>query len=60
MGNKVSCCTFRSPVSERKSEDNYFETYGNSYQDESLSNLQHISEREPEGRVIVFTFQVTF
>lgn len=53
MGNKISCCTCHSPVCERKLEDNYFETCGNSYQDESLSYLQHISEREPEGMLFL-------
>ncbi|XP_054708758.1 cyclin-Y-like protein 1 [Uloborus diversus] len=48
MGNKLSCCACQSPIYERKLEDHYLEAYRNSFPDESIFNLQHISEREPE------------
>lgn len=47
MGSKLSCCACTSPRLERKLEDNYLPN-ADVYQEESISNLQHISEREPE------------
>jgi hypothetical protein len=48
MGNKISCCKSNSPQLHRKKQEshNYIESEVRS--DESASNLQHISEREPE------------
>ncbi|XP_023241168.1 cyclin-Y-like [Centruroides sculpturatus] len=47
MGNKLSCCTCGSPRVDRRAEDSYLPE-AEVHQDESISNLQHISEREPE------------
>lgn len=60
MGNKISCCACHSPACDRKIEVNYSEACGNSYQDESLSYLQHISEREPEGTDTIIYLEVNF
>jgi hypothetical protein len=48
MGNKISCCKSNSPQLSRKKQEshNYIESDVRS--DESATNLQHISEREPE------------
>ncbi|KAG1662137.1 Cyclin-Y [Nymphon striatum] len=52
MGNKLSCCTFSSPRPERKEiNDAYLpeaEIERAKVKEESVSNLQHISDREPE------------
>ncbi|XP_015909465.1 cyclin-Y-like protein 1 [Parasteatoda tepidariorum] len=49
MGNKVSCCSCQSPTFARKVDEGHLDDYSrNFYPDESISNLQHISEREPE------------
>lgn len=47
MGNKLSCCTCGSPRVDRRAENSYLPE-AEVHQDESISNLQHISEREPE------------
>lgn len=47
MGNKLSCCTCGSPRIDRRAENSYLPE-AEVHQDESISNLQHISEREPE------------
>jgi hypothetical protein len=47
MGNKISCCKSNSPELHRKKQESHnYESEVRS--DESASNLQHISEREPE------------
>lgn len=46
MGNKNSCCARSSPPTGRKDVP-HFEEYLPKEQ-ESVGNLQHISEREPE------------
>lgn len=57
MGNRLSCCVDSSPRPERKVIDNDerppypFEEYN----EPSLTNLQHISEREPEGIILLAT-----
>ncbi|KFM66049.1 putative cyclin-like protein, partial [Stegodyphus mimosarum] len=46
MGNKFSCCACHSPIFDRKANPEGGQRIY--FQDESISNLQHISEREPE------------
>lgn len=46
MGNKNSCCPYSSPTTGGK-EDERIEEYLPEGE-ESIGNLQHISEREPE------------
>lgn len=45
MGNKNSCCAYSSPPTGRKNND-FEEPVPEG--EESVGNLQHISEREPE------------
>lgn len=45
MGNKNSCCAYSSPPTGRKNND-FVEAALEL--EESIGNLQHISEREPE------------
>ncbi|CAH0388306.1 unnamed protein product [Bemisia tabaci] len=45
MGNKSSCCSYSSPPTRRKEVKPSFDEH---LQEESVGNLQHISEREPE------------
>ena len=45
MGNKNSCCAYSSPPQGRKNND-FEEPLPEG--EESIGNLQHISEREPE------------
>ncbi|XP_022191984.1 cyclin-Y [Nilaparvata lugens] len=47
MGNKNSCCAYSSPQQRRKDTGQNFEEYLPEGE-ESIGNLQHISEREPE------------
>ncbi|KAI5736562.1 hypothetical protein M8J76_004745 [Diaphorina citri] len=49
MGNKTSCCSYSTPTTQRKvhSKSSRFEEYVPEGE-ESVGNLQHISEREPE------------
>ena len=47
MGNKNSCCAHSSPPPGRKDVPN-IDSYGLPEGQESVGNLQHISEREPE------------
>lgn len=62
MGNKQSCCVYGSPRSRNKTEEKYLpaaqadgaEGAGQPSQrpptkEASATNLQHISEREPDG-----------
>ncbi|KAK7576253.1 hypothetical protein V9T40_012539 [Parthenolecanium corni] len=46
MGNKNSCCSYSSPPVRRKDVGSNNVEYANN--DDSVGNLQHISEREPE------------
>jgi hypothetical protein len=46
MGNKNSCCAYSTPPSRRKDIGQNFEDC--LPEDESVGNLQHISEREVE------------
>jgi len=59
MGANQSCCAYSSPRTgpkkekSKKKEDKVDERYeprqvGNGTRDESMGNLQHISEREPD------------
>lgn len=45
MGNKNSCCAYSSPPTHRKNAE-FEEPLPEG--EESIGNLQHISEREPE------------
>lgn len=47
MGNKNSCCAYSSPPTGRKNND-FVESKFMPEGEESIGNLQHISEREPE------------
>ncbi|XP_054283094.1 cyclin-Y [Macrosteles quadrilineatus] len=46
MGNKNSCCAYSSPPTSRKQKNDFEEAAQEG--EESVGNLQHISEREPE------------
>lgn len=46
MGNKNSCCAYSSPPTSRKQKNEFEEAAQEG--EESVGNLQHISEREPE------------
>ncbi|GFR03784.1 cyclin-Y-like protein 1-B [Trichonephila clavata] len=49
MGNKIACCASDSPTINRKFGSEYLDgAVIFPYPNESISNLQHISEREPE------------
>lgn len=48
MGNRLSCCVASSPRLDRKSTENNCFSHVEVHPEESVSNLQHISEREPE------------
>ncbi|XP_055926515.1 cyclin-Y-like protein 1 [Argiope bruennichi] len=49
MGNRITCCSSDSPTINRKFGSIYLDPdLSCPYPNESISNLQHISEREPE------------
>ena len=54
MGNKQSCCFYKPPRGSRKNAEEKYLTNEETVtqppaRPPSASNLQHISEREPEG-----------
>uniref|UniRef100_T1J5J6 Cyclin-like domain-containing protein n=1 Tax=Strigamia maritima TaxID=126957 RepID=T1J5J6_STRMM len=48
MGNKQTCCVYSSPRRERKAPEAAYVAKSAALREESVTNLQHISERELE------------
>lgn len=67
MGNKNSCCVYHSPKNRTKKSENVYvyQQPGSPNEEEGVNTVQppptttmsggvpHISEREPEGEIIV-------
>ena len=62
MGNKQSCCIQTSPKLTRKSEEKYIveDPEPPAPKHASSTNLQHISEREPEGDSLILAVIYAF